>query len=582
MRIKPALIAVAVGIMLAGVGSAGMTATAESSAGDNSGRFDRPHNGFAPASTVLSDAAPEAVGLDPAPIRRAEQRLDEWTRSADGHPLFSGAVGLLAHGGAVVDVHSTGAALRYADGKGTELPPEQQVPMRPDTIFDLASISKLFTSIAVMQLVERGEVDINAPVSRYLPEFGVNGKEDITVRQLLTHTSGLEPFLPLWRDWPDEASRIKAVMDVTPVTEPGSAYEYSDLNLITLGVLVERITGSGLDTVVEHRIAGPLGMSDTGYNPPPSKLDRIAATEFQTVPDRGMVRGRVHDENAWSLGGVAGHAGVFSTARDLAVLGQAILNGGTYDGARILRPDTVRAMLTDYNERFPGDAHGLGFELDQIWYMGGLTGPATAGHTGFTGTSLVIDPASRSIAILLTNRVHPSRSWGSINPARRAWATGLAQAMAVTPVRGTSAWFAAPGDDAAATLTTPALTRGDGRARLRFAAFVHSEASDHLTVQASSDGKSWTTVPMTVAGRAAPADSVEFLSGTGHRTWWQVTATLPEDTVSVRWQFTTDSSYTARGVHVDGLLITDSTGVVFDGERDEKSLVTAGWQSRTR
>ena len=159
-------------------------------------------------------------------------------------------------------------------------------------------------------------------------------------------------------------------------------------------------------------------------------VGRIAATEYQADPPRGIVRGEVHDENAWALGGVAGHAGVFATADALATLGQAILDGGTGagPGARILEPASVAAMLANHNSSLPAP-HGLGFELDRRDYMGSLGGAATAGHTGYTGTSLVIDPGSRSVVVLLTNRVHPSREWGSVNPARRAVANALAQAL---------------------------------------------------------------------------------------------------------------------------------------------------------
>ncbi|SFQ73797.1 CubicO group peptidase, beta-lactamase class C family [Amycolatopsis arida] len=549
------------------------------------GRFDRPRHGFAPASTVLRPGTPEQVGLDPAPIRDAERRLAEWTRvePATGHPLFAGAVGLLVHDGVVVDTVTAGAAVRYADGAGTELPAGQQVPMRPDTIFDLASISKLFTSIAVMQLAERGELDVAAPVARYLPEFGVNGKESITVEQLLTHTSGLEPFLPLWRDWPDRAARIRAVMDVAPKKAPGTAYQYSDLNLITLGVLVERLTGSTLDEVVRERITEPLGMTDTGYNPPASKLDRIAATEFQANPPRGMVRGSVHDENAWSLGGVAGHAGVFSTARDLAVLGQAILNGGSYAGKRILRPDTVRAMLTNHTQAFPGDEHGLGFELDQLWYMGALSSPSTAGHTGYTGTSLVIDPLSRSVAILLTNRVHPSRSWGSINPARQAWATGLARALAVRPVWGADSWFSGAGNATTATLTTAPLTPRRGPVTVSYSAFVDSESTDPLVLESSTDGTGWQPVPVRAFGRGAPHGQVDQLSGHGHRAWWHVMATVPHaEQLQLRWRYTTDRSYTGRGVHLDGIRVVSPGGILLDDERRRDALIAEGWATRNR
>ncbi|UQS27675.1 beta-lactamase family protein [Amycolatopsis thermalba] len=397
------------------------------------GRIDRPQYEFAPPDTVLRPGLPGDVGLDSGPLRAAEQFLADWTKPdpATGHPHFSGAAGILGHNGVVVAETAAGGALRYADAAGTELPPEQQVPMRADTIFDMASITKLFTSLAVMQLVEDGKVALDRPVAEYLPEFAANGKESVTVRQLLTHTSGLaaDPRPSLWQGYPDIPSRRKAVLDSPLKNQPGSTYLYSDINLMTLGFLVERISGQPLDAVVRDRITQPLGMTDTTFNPPAEKLDRIAATEFQADPPRGVVRGQVHDENAWALGGVSGHAGIFSTAPDMAVLAQAILNGGAYRGARILRPETVRDMLTDYNQAFPGHAHGLGFELDQRFYMGALSSPTTAGHTGFTGTSLVIDPVSRSFAILLTNRVHPTRNWGSINPAREKWASALAEAM---------------------------------------------------------------------------------------------------------------------------------------------------------
>ena len=196
----------------------------------------------------------------------------------------------------------------------------------------------------------------------------------------LSSTSGFDadPVPSLWQGYPDIPSRRKAVLDSKLKNPPGTQYLYSDINLLTLGFIVEKLTGSPLDAVVHDRIAAPLGMADTGYNPPAAKLDRIAATEFEANPPRGMVRGEVHDENAWSLGGVAGHAGVFSTAGDMAVLAQAILNGGSYRGQRILRPETVRSMLTNYNQAFPGNEHGLGFELDQMWYMGALASPVAA------------------------------------------------------------------------------------------------------------------------------------------------------------------------------------------------------------
>jgi CubicO group peptidase (beta-lactamase class C family) len=496
---------------------------------------------------------------------------------------MSGVVTLLAHDGVVVSRSASGYAVRYSDGAGTELPADRRVPMRADTIFDMASISKLFTSIVVMQLVEQGKAELDAPVSRYLPEFGVNGKAGITVKQLLTHTSGLVAFIPLWSMYPDKAARIKGVLDIAPKYVPGSTYEYSDLNLITLGVLVERLTGSTLDNVVRTGITEPLGMTDTGYNPPASKLDRIAATEYQSAPPRGIVRGQVHDENAWSLGGVSGHAGIFSTARDMAVLAQSVMNGGIYAHRRILKQDTVRAMLTDYTTNFPGYAHGLGFELDRRFYMGGLSGPATAGHTGYTGTTLVLDLQSRSIAILLSNRVHVSRDWGSINPAREALATGMAKALAVRPRHGRDAWYTGIGNDSTATLSTQELRTRGAAIRVTFDTFVDTEVSDHLVLESSSDGVSWQAVPVAARGRGAPEGLSSHLSGAGHRTWWNVRAEVPTvDKIFLRWRFSTDRTLTGRGVSVDNIKITEGSRVLLDGEKQPTALVSRGWDRRIR
>ncbi len=591
MRVRKILIAtvslVVAATTLSTAGAQAIPGT-DQEGGRAAGRFDKPREGFAPASTVLRDGAPAEAGLDPAPIKAAELFIESWTKpDATGHPHFSGAVGLLAHDGVVVEHQAVGGAVRYADASGTELPPGQQVPMRADTIFDMASISKLFTSIAVMQLAETGKLDISAPVVRYLPEFGVNGKEAVTVQQLLTHVSGFAatPSPSLWAGYPDIPSRRKAVLDSPLKNPPGSTYLYSDINLLTLGFLVEKLAGAPLDKVVQDRVAAPLGLVDTGYNPPPSKLARIAATEYSVNPPRGLVRGEVHDENAWSLGGVAGHAGVFSTASDMAVLAQTILNGGTYRGQRILRPETVRSMLTNYNQKFPDNSHGLGFELDQPWYMGALSSPSTAGHTGFTGTSLVIDPLSRSFAILLTNRVHPTRNWGSINLARETWATSLAKAMAVRSVRGRDAWFSGTGDASTATLTTwPLRTRG-GPLKVSFDTFVDTEGpTDSLFLETSTDGgTTWKTITLRANGPAAPAGDQTGLGGHGHRAWWRVSAEVSQSSrITLRWRYTTDARYTGRGISLDGVKVTERGRSLLDGEQEPAAFSASGWQLSTR
>ncbi len=575
---------VAVLALVVGMTAGASVGVAQAQGGSAGGRFDEPRTGF--MSAVLRDGSPQSAGLDPAPIDAALAKIDGWTTTnynpALKVPLYSGAVSVLGHDGVVVSRHDVGYAVQYSDGAGTELPEDQKVPMRPDTIFDMASVSKLFTSVAVMQLVEEGKVDVEKPAATYLPEFGVNGKDVITVRQLLTHTSGLVSWLPLWSAYPDIPSRIKAVMDVVPHNPPGTVYEYSDLNLITLGVMVERLTGKTLDKVVAERITGPLGMVDTGYNPPASKLDRIAATEYEAAPPRGMVRGSVHDENAWSLGGVAGHAGVFSTAGDMAILAQTILNGGTYKGHRILRPRTVTAMLDNYNENFPGNDHGLGFELNQMWYMGGLAGPHTAGHTGYTGTDIVIDPASRSFAILLTNRVHPSRNWGSINIARETLCGGLAKALAVKPRHGRDSWYAGLGDASSALLTTEQL-HPSKPVRVNFDVFVDTERTDPLVFEATTDGVTWAAVPLTARGPGAPDEAVNSLAGNGHRVWWRVEAQLPyAATITLRWRYVTDARYTGRGVNLDEIVVTERGRTLLNGEKEPHKLHPEGWQRRSR
>ena len=565
------------------VGASLPTPSAPVAHGVPEAQFDQPFAGFARSGTVLADRSPAKAGLDPKPIDDALARIAGWEEpSGTTHPMYAGAVTLLGHNGDVVAREASGYALRYADGVGTELPRDQWVPMREDTIFDMASVTKLFTSILVMQQIERGAIRLEEPVATYLPAFGANGKGGITVRQLLTHTSGLKPWMPLWSGWPDKASRIAAVLDVAPTSPPGTTYVYSDLNLITLGVLVERQTGKALDQLVRERITDPLKLKDTGYNPDPSLKPRIAATEFEASPPRGMVWGEVHDENAWSLGGVAGHAGIFSTAPDLSVLAQTMINGGTYAGHRILAADSVGKMTTNYNAAFPGDSHGLGFELDQRWYMSGLASPTTAGHTGYTGTSIVIDTMSRSFVIVLTNRVHPSRGWGTNNPARRAAAQGMALALGVEPRHGPTAWFSGTTDATTATLTTVALDVPYQTA-LVFDLFVDTESSDPMTLESSTDGgTTWHPVAFTVRDRGTVSQTEGSIATSGTRRWMQARADLAVGPQQLRWRYTTDTNYLGRGVFVDGVRIAGKFGVLLDGERHPEGLVAQGWSQVSR
>lgn len=360
------------------------------------------------ASRLSRGTCPEA-GLRADELVRLVTGLEAGLRPAPRHPWCSGAV-VLAGRGSVVALHAAvGWAVRYVSyddqtDRGVELPRERRLPMRPDTVFDLASLTKLFTAALAADLV-----DLDRPAASYVPRFATAGKADITVRQLLDHTSGLRPELPFY-DCADAAARARLLWDEAPVRPPGTARLYSDLNLIAVQHVLERTTGLPLDVLVRDRITGPLGMADTRFNPPADWLSRIAATEDQRRPwgklDRGMVHGAVHDENAWAMGGVAGHAGLFSTAWDLAVFCRHLLDrGGPYPG----------------------------FEMDQPWYMGELAGRGAAGHTGFTGTSLVIDPATDTFLVLLANTVHPVRTWRDGNAPRAAAATALARAARPSP-----------------------------------------------------------------------------------------------------------------------------------------------------
>lgn len=527
---------------------------------------------------VLRDGDPRRAGLLPEYVDRAVAVAEAALAAQPdtGRPLYPGAVVLAARHGWIARTASVGWALRYADGAGTELPADEWSPMRADTIFDVASVSKLFTAIAVVQQVERGRLELDAPVARYIPQFAVNGKAAITLRQLLAHTSGLPAGLPLYREPTDEA-RFAAVYAVAPLNPAGSTYLYSDLNMITLGRLVELVSGRSLATVVEQDITTPLAMVDTGYNPAPAVRSRVAPTEYKG--GRGLVWGTVHDENAYAFGGVAGHAGIFSTARDLAVLCQTMLNGGSYGARRILSPGSTALLMTNANPALPGYDHGLGFELNKHAYMGAMATPYTAGHTGFTGTDLVIDPTTDSFLVMLTNKVHPTRNWGSINPVRRAVATELARAVAVPPVSGRSAWFSGIATEATgartATLTLPLPAR---TSRLEFALWYDTEPSlDVVAFEVSADGgATWTPLRVTVDRGQSTVDSV---SGYGGRRWHQASAAVPAGSGVVRWRYSSDAIHQGRGVYLDRIRGWAGPVRVFDDvrPRDAARLVAAGF-----
>ncbi|MFC7531631.1 serine hydrolase [Actinoplanes sp. GCM10030250] len=536
------------------------------------------------------------------------------------HPTYAGATVLAARHGLVVSRFAVGDAVRYtSDASGiVELPPDQRVPARTDTLWDLASISKLFTTIVVLQQVEAGRVSLDAPVATYVPEFAAGGKERVTVRHLLTHTSGLPAFRPFWSSYPTPAARFAAAL-ATPLTAgstPGAQYVYSDIGLITLGLLIEWVTGKPLADAVRDGVTGPLRMRDTGYRPGPETAHRIAATEYQPYAGRGVVRGEVHDENAWSLGGVAGHAGVFSTADDLAILCQTLLDGGAYRGRRILSEPMVRQALVNYNagleQAFPDSDRGLGFELAKHSYMDSMASPVTFGHTGFTGTSVVIDPLDQSFLIVLSNRVHPDRAWGSNNVARRALARTFASAKPIHALPGGRPWRTDWRDSATMTLTAPLRRAAGERARASFFFWYDTEPRfDTALIESSTDGATWTLLPTTLrsdregaTSNGVSANDHAFTSngasrtdgaftsngasrtdgaftsdgtftGFGGRHWWRAVADVPAGTTHLRFSYRTDVASQGRGVLLDRLRVFEPGATLVDGTT---TFAADGWK----
>ncbi|MGH3748676.1 MAG: serine hydrolase, partial [Micromonosporaceae bacterium] len=497
------------------------------------------------------------AGLEPSP---------RWQK-----PLYPGAVALVARHGVIALHEAAGKALRYGSSSGVELPESEQIPMRRDTIFDMASISKQFTAVVAMQQVEDGLIELDDPVADHIPEFAQNGKQGVTLRHLLTHTAGLPPGLNLG-PYPTIEERLAAVYAVGLRAAPGASYVYSDLSLIVLGKVLERVAGKPLDVLVAKGITEPLGLRDTMHNPPASLRPRIAPTEWQEG-GRGLVWGEVHDRTSWLLGGTAGHAGVFSTAYDLAVFAQTLLNGGRHGDVAILRPESVREMWRNHNAALgEGAQRGLGFDMYRYSFMGPMATPGAVGHTGYTGPSWVIDPATDAFAILLTNRVHPHRSWSDVGPARRALGGHLARAIAVRPAEGNTAWFAdnAPetGEPQVSTLTLP-VRADQGAATLRFQYWWDTEPDEDVaTLEVSSDqGATWAPAPITLGSGGAGQGADGTVSGYQGRRWLSASAELPAGATHVRWRYATDQQWLGRGVYVDAVQISTPERVVFDDSR---------------
>jgi uncharacterized protein YbbC (DUF1343 family)/CubicO group peptidase (beta-lactamase class C family) len=370
-----------------------------------------------------------AAAFSEAPLDSRLAVLDPVINEAIAQQQIPGAVLIVGHDGLVV----------YRKAYGSRAIEPRGEAMTLDTVFDCASMTKvLATTPAIMQLWEQGKFRMSDPVAKYLPEFGQNGKQDITIRQLLVHYSGLAPDLDLTKPWEGKETAYRMAFEAPPVWAPGAAFIYSDINFEVLGALVERLSGESLDQYAEKHVFGPLGMKQTRFLPPPSWQSRIAPTDEDEK--HHVLRGVVHDPTARRMGGVAGHAGVFSTADDLAMFAQALLDGGR----RVLTPATIAKMTAPQQPVNETAVRGFGWDIDSPLSSnrGELLPVGSYGHTGFTGTSLWIDPMTKTYIVLLTNAVHinavhinalPAKEKGNAISLRTKVATAVAAALALDP-----------------------------------------------------------------------------------------------------------------------------------------------------
>jgi uncharacterized protein YbbC (DUF1343 family)/CubicO group peptidase (beta-lactamase class C family) len=350
--------------------------------------------------------------------------LDAIVNDAIAQQQIPGAVLVVGHDGQVV----------YRKAYGNRALEPRREAMTLDTVFDCASLTKVVaTTTAIMQLWEQGKFRMSDPVEKYLPEFGQNGKQDITIRELLVHYSGLAPDLDLTKAWEGKETAYRMAFEEAPERAPGSAFVYSDINFVVLGALVERLSGEPLDEYAAKHIFAPLGMKESRFVPPHSWEARIAPTEEDE--NHRLLRGEVHDPTARRMGGVAGDAGLFSAADDLALFAQALLDGGR----GVLTPATIAKMTAPQQPVNGTSLRGFGWDIDSPFSTnrGELLPVGGYGHTGFTGTSLWIDPATKTYIVLLTNAVHmnvlPAKEKGSAISLRTKVATAVAAALALDP-----------------------------------------------------------------------------------------------------------------------------------------------------
>jgi len=351
-----------------------------------------------PVSAGIPRAAPSSVGFDSTLLAGVVAYL----RAEVDSGAFPGAV-------IAVGRHGRLALLAPVGHYGVDDPR----PVEAGTLYDLASLTKVVgLTTACMLLADAGKLDLDAAVARYVPEFRGPMKERVTVRHLLTHSAGLVADLPLYDSTATRAAALAAVDTTTLITSPGTTYRYSDLSAIVLMQAVERITGEPFDRFLTERVFRPLGMPATRFLPPASWRDRIAPSEHDTVFRHRWLRGEVHDESAARLGGVSGNAGLFSNALDLSRFAAMLLNGGAWDTLQLIRAETV-AEFTKRQGLPAGSTRALGWDTpaDSGYSSAGAKlSRRSFGHTGFTGTSMWMDPQRDFFIVLLTNRVHPTRA----------------------------------------------------------------------------------------------------------------------------------------------------------------------------
>lgn len=405
----------------------------------------------------LPIALPETVGMSGERLAR----IDDAIREAITHHEAPGAVVLVARKGKIV--------YRKAYGNRSVEPKTQ--PMELSTLFDMASVTKVVaTATSLMILLEQGAYRLDDPVSKYLPEFAAPPKETvskpvsttpaespappawdprdkskITVRQLMTHFSGLRPDFNLAEKWSGYEEAIRRLKEETLQSPPGEKFIYSDLNYIALGEIVGKLSGQPLDVFARNQIFEPLRMKDTAFNPDSTHRDRAAPTERRAAteaylggkesanPTDAIIQGEVHDPTAWRMAGVAGHAGLFSTADDMAIFCQMILNHGVFAGRRLLSPLGVKTMTSNQAPSSSSAVRverGIGWDLASSYSSnrGDLFPIGSIGHTGFTGTDIWIDPTTETFLVLLTNRVHPNGK-GNVTALRSKVATIVAASI---------------------------------------------------------------------------------------------------------------------------------------------------------